>query len=300
MKKKDKTPFPLKIIRWAFPKAERFVPSLAHRYFLKIFFSPLRYGVPEKERKAEEYATKFDLTVGGKRIQGYSWGTSREGYILFIHGWAGRATQFRRFVKPVTEAGLRMVAFDGPAHGNSEGKDTTILEFEEALKKIYEREGEPVAVIAHSFGGGAALFAAMNGLPIRKLINISSPTIGDEIISTYLKAINGSPATGDFFKDYMVKTFGKTFDEFTALHFVRHLPRPIDLLLIHDADDKEVVIRHAEELLKVYPAKLIRTRGLGHTRILKDDTVIRQCVTFVLEGTSGVQASGTTGLPLKQ
>src|SRR5690349_3733304 len=104
MKKKDKTPLPLKIVRWAFPKAERLVPSLAHRYFLKIFFSPLRYPVPEKERKAEEYATKFDLTVGGKKIQGYTWGNAKE-YILFVHGWAGRATQFRRFVKPVTEAG---------------------------------------------------------------------------------------------------------------------------------------------------------------------------------------------------
>jgi len=283
MKKKDKTPFLLKIVRWAFPKVERIAPALAHRYFLRLFFTPLRYVVPEKERKAEEYAEKFDFEVGGKKIQGYTWGTG-QAYVLFVHGWAGRATQFRRFVKPMVAAGFRMIAFDGPAHGNSEGRSTTILEFEEALKKIYAREGIPVAIIAHSFGGGATLFSAMHGLPVKKLINISSPTIGDEIISTYLKAINGSPATGIFFKDYMLKTYGKSFDEFTALYFVKHLPQPVDLLLIHDEDDKEVTIKHPEELIRIYPrAKLVRTSGLGHTRILKDEGVIRWCVTFIEE-----------------
>jgi hypothetical protein len=283
MKKKDKTPLLLKIVRWVFPKVERMAPPLAHRYFLRIFFTPLRYAVPEKERRAEEYAEKFDFRVGTKKIQGYRWG-SGQAYVLFVHGWAGRATQFRRFIKPMTAAGLRVVAFDGPAHGNSEGKRTTILEFEEALKKIYSLHGIPDAIISHSFGGGAVLFSAMNGLAVKKLVNIGSPTIGDEIITTYLKAINGSPATGVFFKDYMLKTYGKPFDEFTALYFVRHLPRPIDLLLIHDEDDKEVTIKHAEELIKIYPAaKLVRTSTLGHTRILKDDAVIRWCVTFAKE-----------------
>jgi predicted alpha/beta hydrolase family esterase len=283
MKKKDKTPLLLKIVRWVFPKVERIAPPLAHQYFLRIFFTPLRYAVPEKERRAEEYAEKFDFQVGTKKIQGYSWG-SGQAYVLFVHGWAGRATQFRRFIKPMMAAGFRVIAFDGPAHGNSEGKSTTILEFEEALKKIYALHGTPDAIISHSFGGGAALFSAMNGLPVKKLVNIGSPTIGDEIITTYLNAINGSPATGVFFKDHMIKTYGKPFDEFTALYFVRHLPKPIDLLLIHDEDDKEVTIRHAEELIKIYPAaKLVRTSKLGHTRILKDDSVIRWCVTFAKE-----------------
>jgi hypothetical protein len=120
------------------------------------------------------------------------------------------------------------------------------------------------------------------GLPVKKLINIASPTIGDEIIDTYLRAINGSWKSGNYFKQYMVRTFGKTFDEFSSLHFIRHLPNPLKLLLVYDEDDKEVFIRHAEELIKIYPsAKLIRTQGLGHTRILKDDAVIETCFRFV-------------------
>ncbi len=280
--KRDKTPLPLKIVRWLYPKVERVIPILAHRYFLRLFFTPLRYGVPEKEKKAETFAEKFTLDVADKKIQCSSWGKGKP--VLLVHGWAGRATQFRRFVKPLTAAGYQVVGFDGPAHGNSSGSRTTILEFEETLKVMYKKVGEPTAIIAHSFGGGAVLFAAINGLKIHKLINIASPTIGDEIIHTYLKAINGSMATKDFFKNFMVKEYGKSFDEFTALHFIRHLPEPINLLLVHDQNDKEVNLSHAEALVKVYPsARLIKTKGLGHTRILKDNNVIRQCVTFIRE-----------------
>jgi hypothetical protein len=53
-------------------------------------------------------------------------------------------------------------------------------------------------------------------------------------------------------------------------------------MLVHDDEDKEVNIRQAEALQKLYPsAKLVRTSGLGHTRILKDNIVIQRCVTFV-------------------
>ena len=285
--KKDRTPLLLKVIRWVYPRVEKIAPVLAHRYFITLFFTPLRFNVPDKEKKAETFAEKFALEVNGKRVQCYSWGTGNP--VLFIHGWGGRATQFRRFIKPFNAAGYRVVAFDGPAHGKSEGKSTSLLEFEQALKEMYKHIGEPVAIVAHSFGGAATLFSAYNGLPVRKLVNIASPTIGDDIINTYLAAINGSSSTATYFKNYVLKTQGRPFDEFTASYFVKHLPRPIELLLIHDENDKEVNLRQAEHLIKLYPAaRLIKTSGLGHTRILKDDQVISQIVTFVKGDTSVV------------
>lgn len=282
--KKDLTPWPLKVVRWFFPKLERLAPSLAHRLFVKLFFSPLRYPVPEKEQKAASFGKPFTFEISNKTIAGYTWGDSAN-YVLVMHGWAGRATQFRRFIKPLLKAGYSVVGFDGPAHGRSSGKQTTILEFEEAFKKIYELKGEPAAILAHSFGGGAILYAAMKGLPVNRLINIASPTIGDEIINTYLRAMNGSEGTKTFFKQYMLDVYKKPFDEFTATHFIKHLPNPIELLLVHDEDDREVTLNHALELIKIYPtAQLLQTKGLGHTRILKDNAVIANCVTFIKNG----------------
>jgi predicted alpha/beta hydrolase family esterase len=282
MKKKDKTPALLKFVRWAYPRVEKIAPGLAHRYFVRLFFQPVRYPLPEKEKKAESFAQPFSFEAANKRIQAYAWGPAGSPYVLLVHGWSGRATQFRRFVKPLLAKGYSVIGFDGPAHGHSQGSKTHIVEFEETLQKIVALKGVPDTVIAHSFGGGAVLMAAMHGLPIKKLINISSPTIGDEIINTYLRAIRGSPATGTFFKEYVLRAYGKPFDEFTALHFIRHLPAPLSLMLVHDANDREVSLAHAEALIRVYPsAKLLRTEGLGHTRILKDNEVIQACETFI-------------------
>jgi pimeloyl-ACP methyl ester carboxylesterase len=286
--KKDKTPTLLKIVRWAFPKLERIAPFLAHRFFVVVFFTPLGYRIPEKEKQVEAEAEKFTVHAAGKRIQCYSWGKGP--VVLLIHGWAGRATQFRKFIDPLIRAGYRVVGMDGPSHGNSQGTSTNIVEFEDALKKVYEVVGEPHAILAHSFGGGAVLFAATRGLRVKRLINIASPTIGDEIINTYLRAINGAAKTGLFFKSYVMKRYGKNFDEFTSLYFISKLQQEIDLLLVHDEDDTEVELIHALELKKKYPAaKIYVTKGLGHTRILKDDTVIADCVTFIQTGRLTVQ-----------
>jgi pimeloyl-ACP methyl ester carboxylesterase len=202
-----------------------------------------------------------------------------------MHGWAGRATQFRKFIPVLNKEGFRVVGFDGPAHGQSEGTKTNIIEFEEAFKNLYAKVGEPAAIMAHSFGGGAVLYAAVNGLRVKKLINIASPTIGDEIINTYLRAINGSASTGEFFKSYMLRKYGKAFDEYTSSHLILKVKQDFELLLVHDEDDKEVGMEHPRELKRVYPkAKLYFTKGLGHTRILKDENVIKECVTFIKTG----------------
>jgi pimeloyl-ACP methyl ester carboxylesterase len=278
--KKSKVPFMLRVVQWGFPKLEKISPFLARRYFIRIFFTPLNYALPEKERLVEQKASLFEVYVNGKKIQCYSWG---EGPVVLVaHGWAGRATQFRKFIEPLTKDGYRVVGFDGPAHGKSQGKSTNITEFQQVHEQIFNKVGIPEAIISHSFGGVAIFFSAMKGLPVKKLINIGSPTIGDEVIKTYLRAVNGSWAIGEEFKKYILTKYGKPFDEFSALHLVQHLPAPIDILLVHDEDDRDVSIDHAKALLNVYPsAQLFQTKGLGHTRILKDDAVVERIVTFI-------------------
>ncbi len=276
----DKTPPLLKAIRWLFPKLEWISTRLAVAYFEKIFFTPLRYKTPYKEKELESSATFFDISWK-LRIQGYEWGDSSKPYILVIHGWAGRSTQFRKFIPELIKGGYRVVGFDGPAHGRSEGRKTNLYDFEEVLKKIIGMKGVPVAVIAHSFGGGAALYAIMQGLPITKLVNIASPTIADEIVKSYLKAIGGSWKTGAAFKKLIHKKYGKPFEEFTAMHFIKEIT-DLKLLLVHDADDKDVSIIQAEALIRAYPkGRLITTHGLGHNRILKDEKVISACLDFI-------------------
>lgn len=279
--KKHNPPFIIRFIRWAFPKLEKISPSVAAVYFERIFFTPFRYTATGKEKEFELSAAKSTILVDGKNIQTYEWGAEDQPYVIVVHGWAGRATQFRKFVPIFNQAGFRVYGFDGPAHGKSEGKRTTIVEFEHVLRKIVEVKGIPAGIIAHSFGGGASIFAIRNGLPVKKLISIASPTMSDEIIRSYLNAIGGSWPTGVRFKELIQKRYGKPFEEFTASFAIKHIST-LDLLLIHDTEDRDVSIMQAQEMVKLYSkSKLITTQGLGHNRILKDETVITSCLDFI-------------------
>ena len=277
-----KIPLAFRMVRWGFPKLEVISERLSGWYFERIFFTPFRFKTPEKELEAESLAQVFPVLIPGKKIQAYQWGDDAKPYVLVVHGWAGRATQFRRFIPQFEVAGFKVIGFDGPAHGKSEGKRTSIAEFEEVIKEISVIKGTPSAIIAHSFGGGASLYAISRGLPVTRLINIASPTMADRIIQSYLKAIGGSWKTGANFKKLIQKKYNQSFEEFTAMHLITQVPPDFNLMLVHDEGDKEVDISQVYELIKIFPsARLLATRGLGHNRILKDDTVISGIVNFV-------------------
>lgn len=278
--KRIREPALLRLVQWVFPKIERLAPRLAGRIFVTIFFTPLKYKAPEKERELARRARLTSVRLAnGRQVQLYQWGQGP--CILFVHGWAGRGTQFRKFIEYVAEHGYMAAAVDGPAHGRSEGSKTNLLEFAEAIEKCV-RVLKPVGIIAHSFGGVASLYAVVHGLPVRVVVCIASPSIGDEIINTYLRAVRGSQKTGDAIREYVLQAMNQSFDAFTSSHFMKNFSGPLSLLLVQDEDDGDVIPAHAFVLKEVYPAaELFITKGLGHTRILKDQEVITRCVTFI-------------------
>ena len=69
------------------------------------------------------------LNLVGEEINIYEFGTPENPTILLVHGWEGRALDFSEFIDPLVEAGYHVVAFDGPAHGESSGKQTHAPQF---------------------------------------------------------------------------------------------------------------------------------------------------------------------------
>lgn len=283
MKRSKKLPLPLRLIRWAFPKLERLAPELATKWAWRLFFTPIRFKAPKKEVEAALKAHQFEFEGGQQTIQGYEWG-SGEKVVLLLHGWAGRGPQLHHFIEPLNELGFKVVAIDGPAHGKSSGKSTHILHYADAILQLEKLYPNVEAIISHSFGGAASIQAIRLGLNINKLITIGTPTIGDYIISDFLRRINGSPRSGERFKQNIVKQFNRTFDEFSVMNSIEQVKGKMDMLMIHDRDDREVPIHHAQDLQSKAPwVQLHITEGLGHMRILKDKSVIEECCAFVKE-----------------
>ena len=266
-------------IRWAFKNLEKTLPWLANRWAVKLFFTPIHFPEPEAEKKMARTGSGFTLKHKGKNIRGYSWGQGP--VVVLLHGWSGRGLQFFQFITTLVDNGYRAVIFDGPAHGKSDGKKTDLLEYSEVIAMVAKKFGDIHSLVGHSFGGVAALYTIREGLAINNLVMISTPTIADDIVREFLNKINASPKVGLFFKKYFLNKFGKDFDSFSARVLAEDI-NDLSILLIHDEEDREVPIQHSLAFQEVKPeAKLIRTRGLGHTRILKNEKVIEETISFI-------------------
>ncbi|NNJ50441.1 MAG: TetR family transcriptional regulator, partial [Gammaproteobacteria bacterium] len=56
-------------------------------------------------------------------------------------------------------------------------------------------------------------------------------------------------------------------------------------LVIHDEDDSDISWHSGENIAKAWPgARFIKTSGLGHRRIIHDDTVVRHIIDFLTSG----------------
>jgi pimeloyl-ACP methyl ester carboxylesterase len=281
--RKPQIPFLLRAIQWLFPKTEFVAPIIAQRWFIKLFFSPPRFPIPHLERAVISQSNKFDVMLGDTEVKCYRWGEGP--VVLLVHGWAGRASQFRNFIPFLTNAGYQVVAFDAPAHGLTGGSRTTVIDFKDAILKIEKEVGCFHAIIAHSLGGGASLFAMSEGLTTPTLITIATPTDGDEIINEFNARLNGSGKSIAPLRAYIQKTLDRPFDQFMSTHFIPEIRHSFDWLIIHDNHDREASPENARRLNDAHPtARLWRTDGLGHVRILKDEKVIEGCLAFIASG----------------
>ncbi len=280
---KIKEPFQLRAIRWSYPKLERFVPPLAYNLAWNLFFSPIKFKRPTRENKAFEAAKISSTKVNNKEVKIFEWGIKGNPVAVLIHGWSGRATQFFKFIAPLIAEGYHVVAFDAPAHGLSEGKSTNIKEFYETLTHIKNNIGDIKVGIGHSFGGVSLLYAKKEGLNLVTIVMIGSPTIGEDIFSSFRKKINASPRTSIALRKMVASKFDLDFEEITACELAKKITIN-NHLIIHDKDDMEVPSHNAESLQKVNPkARLILTNGLGHTRILRDDLVVERTINFIVD-----------------
>lgn len=276
-----KEPFPIKAIRWTYPKLETIVPPLAHKVAWNLFFSPFRFKRPKREENAYNSAKTSWTSVNNKRVRLFEWGAKGAPIAILVHGWSGRATQFFKYIGPLVAAGYHVVSFDAPAHGDSEGKQTHMEEFSDVILYIQKNMGKIKIGIGHSFGGISLLFAKKEGLDLNTIVMISSPTVGEDILTGFRKKINASQRTSTAMRKMVQTNFHLDFEDITAVELIKKIELK-NHLIVHDRDDSEVPFQNAEELKKVSKnAKLLLTNGLGHTRILRDQSVLNTILNFI-------------------
>jgi pimeloyl-ACP methyl ester carboxylesterase len=188
--------------------------------------------------------------------------------------------QLGRFVDPLVRGGFRVVAIDLPAHGQSPGTRTDLIECTEALRKVGRDLGPLAAVVAHSFGGAVATLALERGLDARAAVLIASPSSIADVIRRFGDLIGLRGAGMRAFRDAIERQTGVKLADVEIFERVARLEIPA--LIVHARDDREVPFQDAERLAARWPnATLHAIDGVGHRRILKDEAVIRLAVTFL-------------------
>jgi pimeloyl-ACP methyl ester carboxylesterase len=255
-------------------------PGLAGLWAERLFLTPPKPRYPSAEVFDLLDARQSYVLHRGRHIATWRWGARNAPAVLLAHGWGGRATQLRSFIPPLLNAGFRVIAYDQPAHGLSEGRLSGLPDFADALLEVAHHHGDVRAVIAHSLGGPAAAIALARGLAVERVVLISPPS---DLVG-YSRRFARWFAIPERVRRSMQAAIEERFGvRWADLELARVAPRlRAAALVIHDRADTQVPWSHGAAVARHWPgARLLTTRGLGHGRILQDDGVARATADFI-------------------
>ena len=258
------------------------LPRAAGRFAFDLFSTPR--SAPAHQRRAPHAlasASPLAVRFGALTLRAWAWGEG-ERTILLVHGWESEATSLAAFILPLVERGYRVIALDGPAHGDSPGKRLNLVDYVSELRSTIAQHGAVYAVIAHSFGGAAILFALgeTTGLGgVQRVVTIGAPAHLYSVLERFTQSLglNGGVLTEMF--ESARRRFGLSIADFD---FARVQKTLTPLMVVHDRADVIVPFSDAEDITRVIPhAQSLFTEGLGHRSILKNREVISQVIQFI-------------------
>ncbi len=250
----------------------------------QAFFSPARYEVKPSEREIIEWGTNYRLPFEGGELAVTTWG-NRGPAILLMHGWGGARAQMTGFVDSLLFAGYRVVAYDQPAHGESDGRMTNLLEIAPTMDVIAKQEGPFHAIIAHSFGTLITSYALVkrNLPPPARLVYFGAFNQLLESLPRF-QSIAGLPnEIMDGFRAMLYENFGRgVLEAITNESLTPQIPIPA--LMFHDATDTVTPVEDSRAIAQVWKdARYIETQGLGHRGALQSKSIHEQVVSFLKE-----------------
>jgi pimeloyl-ACP methyl ester carboxylesterase len=243
---------------------------------------PAPYHLGPNQKIWQEKAHKiYDLEISklGKNIRIFEYGEGPE--ILLIHGWGGRGLQLSPLISPLLEKGRKVVIFDAPGHGDSEGIGSTYIEFVIATLAVAEQYSSLQAVIAHSMGGGAAMVLAS------KLDRANFKTVllapHFDMQKEFYQWAENMHVPKKLLRSFIAlseKQFQYQFDLINPKNLASTQKGPY--LLVHDRNDKAAQFKSSELLKQNIPnADFLATDGKGHNKIIKDPDVISKIISFL-------------------
>ncbi len=271
----------LYLIRQTFQLLGPLFPSLMSRWAYLLWTRTHRYPEPAREKHMRLRANEHSFLVNNQKVKAWGWGKGQGPLVLLIHGWNGRGMQMAGFVDPLLKSGYRVMCFDAPGHGLSQGNHSSIIDIRDVIKRIAEHEGPVHAAIAHSFGVACLSASIVEGFTCSAVVAISSPGGYQNLLDGYSDHLRIPDEVKQRLKAILVNHIGMNFwEDFSPNVTSGQLPD--HCLVVHDADDKTVDWHIGESLAKCWPnADFFLTEGLGHRRLLLSGKLARHITHYL-------------------
>jgi alpha-beta hydrolase superfamily lysophospholipase len=258
------------------PIAVRAVPSLAVRaWFTPPPLSDRRRAIWESSLEGTEGVT---LDVDGNILKGFVHG---EGPLVFlVHGWGGRAAQMGRLGQSVAALGFKVVAVDFPGHGAQKWDRSDIFQMSTALQALRERFGQPDAVIAHSLGSMAAVYAFQDEMPERFVLLAPMLDVS-EALATFAERARLLPWSAAFLRRRIRHFCGDSWAVFAAGTDTDF--GEAQVMVVHDPADPDTRFESSAVLAAVRDrTQLVVTKSKGHNGVLADEEVAGEIGRFLI------------------
>jgi pimeloyl-ACP methyl ester carboxylesterase len=271
-------------IRWVFRIVSALSTALAVRLAMRLFLTPVKRTIEPDETKFLATGKSQGLSLPTGTLQVYEWPGARADSpsVLIVHGWISYAARMAYLIRTLHSRGVRVVAFDAPAHGRSSGNQADMHAFRGAIQAVIAAHGPVQGVIAHSFGAFATASWLSESQPaaVRAAVLIGMMHDLGYITDSFSQMVALRPAVRAGFRERIRERFGAYPEEVTTGALVRRIHLPV--LLVHGGSDDVVPTAHAEAVSKdLRDGQLLIAPDLGHGAPLRDPATVKQIVDFL-------------------
>lgn len=261
-------------------------PAVAGKIAFDLFCTPYPKYKKRKAPAIFNLATPLRLTLtDGTHLKGFEWKANAANgkTVLIAHGYASYAYKFEQYIQPLLKRGFRVICFDAPGHGLSEGKYINVIIYKQAIEEIMSQFGPIDHFIGHSLGGlTMAVVAETIANPEKhKFVLIAPATKTTTTFKHYFQMMRLTPEVRAAFLAELSSRTHHPINYFEADRAVEKYAGP--LLWVHDQEDFICPYKDLEAFKNNAPTNIqfLITNGLGHNKVYKTQEVIDKIMAFL-------------------
>jgi alpha-beta hydrolase superfamily lysophospholipase len=256
-------------------------PALAARLAAYAFTLPLARSLSARDDAFLATARSYRLQTSAGAVQVYEW-QGRDPAVLVLHGWISHAARMQPVIDALRARGMRVVAFDAPAHGRSDGRRADLHAFLGALEAV-SRDCAPIgAVLAHSFGAiTAATWLAGSGVaPLQAAVLVGLPRDVGYLFDSFTITLGLSAPVVQRLRALFRARYGRDPEDYSAQALAGRIRVPV--LLVHGAEDELVPVVHSETMAQLLVgSRLHVVPNLNHSAPLRDPPTVALMADFI-------------------